>query len=329
MLRVFTPSSGRLTEIPATGGAVLPKDATWIDLYQPTPDEEALVERSLGIEAPTREEMAEIEPSSRLYVENGAMFLTAAVLFHSGTDEPASTPVTFVLAGPSLVTIRYAEPKPFRTLAAHAERQPGLCATGPVALIGLLDAIVDRTADNLERVGADLDRLSKEAFGRGQAPAQGSAKSARSDFEGFVKRIAQHQDLTAKARDSLVSLGRLLSFLALSGEVKQAKDLRARARSLSRDVASLTDHTAFISNNINFLLDALLGMINIEQNAIIKIVSVAAVVFLPPTLIASIYGMNFEHMPELEWLLGYPWALALMVLSAVLPYWWFKHRGWL
>jgi magnesium transporter len=141
--------------------------------------------------------------------------------------------------------------------------------------------------------------------------------------------MGRSHDLIAKARDSLVSLSRLLSFLALPGDVKNDRALREHLRGLSRDVASLTDHASFVAGNISFLLDATLGLINVEQNAIIKIFSVAAVVFLPPTLVASIYGMNFKHIPELDWLLGYPWALILMVGSAVLPYLWFKHRGWL
>jgi magnesium transporter len=327
MLRVYAPSIGRPIDVAPGPQAALPEDATWIDLLRPTPEEETLVERSLGIELPTHEEMQEIEPSSRLYQENGALFLTASVVSGADGAHPESTPVTFILTGQRLVTIRYAEPRSFATFAAHAARQPGLCASGPVALVGLLEAVVDRTADILERVGADLDALSKGVFGAAAGPMP--AQAASRDFEKVLKRIARDQDLTAKARDSLVSLGRLLGFLALPGEVKQAKDLRARTKTLARDVASLTDHTAFISNNINFLMDASMGMINIEQNAIIKIFSVAAVVFLPPTLVASIYGMNFDVMPELDWRFGYPFALLLMVLSAILPYLWFKRRGWL
>lgn len=327
MLRVYTPSTGRPYDIAPGPQAVLPEEATWIDLLRPSAEEASFVERSLGIEVPTHEEMQEIEPSSRLYQENGALFLTANVLHGADTDQPGSTAVTFILTGHRLVTIRYAEPRSFTTFAAHGVRQPGLYATGALALIGLLDSVVDRTADILERVGTDLDALSKDVFGSAAGPMP--AQAASRDFEKVLKRIARDQDLTAKARDSLVSLGRLLGFLSLPGEVKQAKDLRARTKTLARDVASLTDHTAFISNNINFLLDASMGMINIEQNAIIKIFSVAAVVFLPPTLVASIYGMNFSSMPELDWRFGYPFALLLMVLSAILPYLWFKRRGWL
>ena len=143
-------------------------------------------------------------------------------------------------------------------------------------------------------------------------------------------QIGHKESLTSNMRDSLTSLQRLVGFLAnVVGQAKNGKDVKARVKTLSRDVVSIADHASFLSQKITFLLDATLGMINIEQNAIIKIVSVAAVVFLPPTLVASIYGMNFDAMPELKWMLGYPWALGLMVLSAVLPFWWFRRKGWL
>jgi magnesium transporter len=325
MLRVLIPSNGRLVEVTAAEGARLPPEAIWIDLFRPSRDEERLVQASLGIELPSREEMREIEPSSRLYQESGALFMTANVLHKADTDDAESTPVTFILTGEQLVTIRYAEPRSFTAFAQHAERHPAQHQSGAAVLIGLLDAIVDRTADILEQVGDDTDRLSKDVFAR-SAPAK---RKSSGDFEEILKRLGRDQDLTSRARDSLVSLSRLVSFLTLRNEPRSSKDLKARTRTLGRDVRSLTDHASFVSAKISFLLDASLGMINIEQNAIIKIFSVAAVVFLPPTLVASIYGMNFKFMPELEWPLGYPFALLLMILSAALPYWYFKRRGWL
>jgi magnesium transporter len=160
-------------------------------------------------------------------------------------------------------------------------------------------------------------------------PEQGKVRRPTGEaMRETLRKLGRHQDLTSKARESLVTIGRLLSFLSLPG-AERNKDFRTRIKTLQRDAQSITEYTAFLSNNLTFLLDAMLGLINIEQNAIIKIFSVAAVVFLPPTLIASIYGMNFEHMPELAWPLGYPFALVLMVISAVLPYLLFKRRGWL
>jgi magnesium transporter len=190
-------------------------------------------------------------------------------------------------------------------------------------LVGLLDALIDRVADVLERIGLEVDGISHEIFEHSSKPSGG-------DFQDILRRLGLRGDLTSKVRESLVGIGRLLMFFAQASTIsKTAKELRNRLRTMSRDVRSLTDHASFLSSKINFLLDATLGMINIEQNAIIKIFSVVAVVFLPPTLIASLYGMNFAYMPELQWPFGYPMALALMVGSALAPLLYFKRRGWL
>lgn len=327
MLRALVPHDGHPIAIDAGAAtAALPDDAVWIDLAQPTKAEEALVERALDIDIPTREEMQEIEDTSRLYHEKDALFMTISVIVRFASDKPEISPVTFILAGDRLVTLRYDEPRSFTTFLAHAERHPSACATGAAALAGLLEAIVDRTADALEQVGRDIDNVSTAIFDRN--PQSGDRLSGM-DFQELLRRVGQNQGRTAKVRDSLVSLSRLLSFLALPREEKHHKNLHDHVESLTRDVSSLTQHGGSIASIINFQLDALLGMINVEQNGIIKIFSVAAVALMPPTLIASIYGMNFKSMPELDWSFGYPIALTLMIVSAILPYLYFKRRGWL
>lgn len=302
----------------------VPEEAVWLDLLNPDRAEEAAVERMLGIDVPTREEMQEIEPSSRLYEGDGALFLTATVVSGADAEHPETTPVTFVLCGGRLATIRYATPRPFALFSAHAQRHPEHCRRGDVALFHLLDAIIDRAADVLEGVQADLDVISRRAFGRRQ---DATPHAAEIDFEAILKEIARIQTLTSKARDSLVSLQRLLSFLLRPGQVD--KGMSASFKVLVRDVQSLSDHASYLGGLIAFQLDATLGMINIEQNNIIKIFSIAAVIFLPPTLIASIYGMNFEFMPELGWPWGYPAALGLMVASVTVTWLLFRRKGWL
>jgi magnesium transporter len=297
----------------------LAENAVWIELIDPTRQEELAVEAALGLQLPTREEMNEIEVSSRLYQEDGAVFLTATVLTKSDSDMPAAAPITFVLTGQRLVTIRYVEPRAFAAFSAQAERQPNLCTSGAQVLLGLLDAIVDRTADILEHAAAEVETASRAIF---RQPRSGG-------FEPILTQLGRSQVVTAKARDSLVSLARLISYVTLADQMEADPDFRSHLKSLQRDAQALTDHAGYLSGNITFLLDAALGLINIEQNAIIKIFSVASVVFLPPTLVASVYGMNFEHMPELKWLHGYPIALALMVLSMLVPLWWFRKKGWL
>ena len=186
----------------------------------------------------------------------------------------------------------------------------------------MLEAIVDRLADILEHAGRGIDDISRSIFRR-------DAGSTR-DFQTILEQIGRKGDLTSNMRDSLLTLERLVGFLShASLQRKSAKDVRDRIKTLSRDIRSLLDHASFLSQKITFLLDATLGMINIEQNATIKIFSIAAVIFMPPTVIASIYGMNFKYMPELDWSLGYPAAIALMVISAIMPYAYFKRKGWL
>lgn len=301
----------------------MPQDVVWIELVNPTRLEELAVEQAIGLLLPTREEMAEIEVSSRLYQEDGATFMTATVVVNAEGDLPNSGPVTFVLAESRLITIRYVEPKAFAIFCSQVERQPSLCTSGVTTFLALVDAIVDRTADVMEHTNAEVEANSRQIFG-------GDAGARRSGgFEAILTRLGRAQTVNVKMRDSLVSMARLISFAMLADQIEKDQEARDHLRSLQRDVSSLMDHASYLSSNITFLLDAALGLINIEQNAIIKIFSVGAVCLMPPTLVASVYGMNFAHMPELAWRLGYPMALAMMVVSGIIPLWWFRKKGWL
>jgi magnesium transporter len=324
MINAFVVDNGRLR--PADGLINNQDRVVWADLLVPTREEEAVIEAWIGVGIPTREEMEEIEISSRLYIENGVYFMTATLPAHTDGDDPVMSPVTFVLAGNRLVTVRYHEPRAFQTFPKRAEKVSIGCTNGETILIGLLEAIVDRLADVLERAGHDIDAISHDIF---QATETKASKRDR-DYQKLLVRIGRKEELASDLRDSLMTLQRLSGFLGNAVKLdKNGKDARARVKTLARDVLSLTDHVTFMSQKITFLLDATLGMINIEQNGIIKIFSVAAVVFLPPTLVASVYGMNFEIMPELKWLFGYPFAIGLMILSAILPFVYFKRKGWL
>lgn len=324
MLRAFMPEKGTVEVVDAATG--LPERAVWVDMLDPSREEENVVEAAFGLDVPTREEMQEIEHSSRFYRADGVLYMTATILAGADTEEPVGTPITFILARDRMITVRYADTKAFTTFTASATFRPATCNTGPVALLCLLEAVVDRLADVLERVGADLDDISKELF---QRSPQARNQDLTSTFDQVVRRIGFSHERTSKTRESLASLIRLLSFLQLPNDLPDRTAMDDRLDNLNRDIRSLTDYAAYLSGNVTFLLDASLGMINVEQNGIIKIFSVMAVIFLPPTLVASIYGMNFALMPELQWPLGYPFALALMVAAAVLPYLFFKRRGWL
>jgi magnesium transporter len=224
------------------------------------------------------------------------------------------------------VTVRYDEPKPFVLVENKLARSCAAAITGEMVLMELLDAVIDRNADILERAGSDMDTISHNIFEPAGAARTGHAKR----YSDILIAIGRKGDLTSKVRESLVSIGRVVTFVTAAVEgAKWSKDMREQLKTMQRDVTSLTDHASYLSNKITFALDAMLGVVNLEQNNIIKLFSVMAVVLMPPTLIASIYGMNFKIMPELEWEHGYLFAVIAMVLAAVLPYVLFKWKKWL
>jgi magnesium transporter len=325
MLRAYGPDSDGSTVDPEL--QKIPDDATWIDLEEPTQEEEALVERCILVDVPTRDEMTEIEPSSRLYERDGTLYMTISALRGVDEDHPTTTPIGFVLAGNRLVTIRYTTPKPIRMFESHARRDKELVRDGSTALIRLLDAIIDRLADEIERVSATMEELSQEIFQNSQQERRIPVRK----LTGLLARIGRVQTLLTKIRYSAVTTLRMLSFLAGSNRIlaEDHKEMRHHIASLATDVTSLSEHASYLIDSLQFLLDATLGLISIEQNAAMKLFSWAAVVLLPPTLIAGIFGMNFHYIPELSWRYGFPLALALMVGSAIGPYLYFKHRGWI
>jgi magnesium transporter len=255
MIRIYDCSSNSYDALAVDTISSLPESAVWIDLDCPANLEGRMVEAILKLALPTADEMKDIEPSSRLYAENGATYMTAGVLWGVEVGTPEVAPVTFILSNGRLVTIRYSEPRSFRAVAAYIKTQPDLCRSGVTTLITLLEAIVDRTAEVLERVGTSVDQVSKEILER-KRQARHRAASTKG-LEGILDAIAIDHTVTVKARESLVSLGRMIGFLALAQQVNANREARDHVKSLARDVASLTDHATFIANNINFLLDCL------------------------------------------------------------------------
>ncbi|MFC3319079.1 magnesium transporter CorA family protein [Rhizobium rosettiformans] len=325
MIRAYRKDgSAEIIGIEPTSGD-FSEDIIWLDLIKPSREEEHFVEGRIGIQLPTPDELKDIEPSSRLYVENEAIYMTASLLYRADSTYPLLTDIAFILFRGRLITIRYAEPKAFELFSASLLRLNGQCDTGAKLLGHLLETIVDRTAEILETLAARLDALSITVFVNRKA-----AKRRPPRFlEDKLLDIASHHQLVSKVRDSLVSLSRLVIFLQSQPAVRREEEAAELLGLVARDLQSLGEHAAFVANNITFMLDASLGLINVEQNAIIKIFSIASVVFLPPTLVASIYGMNFQFMPELGWNFGYPMALFAMLLSAIIPFLFFRWKGWL
>ena len=308
----------------ASGDAPL-STALWIDLFNPTVEEIRAAESILGIELPSRQEAEEIETSSRLYADKGTLVMIATVLVRTSSPQPSMTPITFAFQKERLVTMRFDDPTPFTTFPKRLRKSTEPYDTAQRMLMGILDEIIDRAADMLETVGADLNRISDIVFS--EAAAGPGRKGT--DLNAILTRLGQNGLRAANTRESMVSLTRLIAFFPEAGRVCNGEVLEEHWKGVGADIASLTDHATFLSNKVNFFLDATLGRINSEQNSIIKIFSVLAVVFLPPTMIASIYGMNFEHMPELKWVSGYPMSLLVMLAAAVIPYYLFKRKGWL
>lgn len=323
MLKAYQLQNGGLKGTVIAEGDAIPAHSLWLDLLNPTLEERRSVDRHLGMELPTRADMEEIEISSRIYSENGGLFMTALVLSNSDTERPVADVVTFVLAHERLITVRYIDPQPFRTFAARCERTVISATKAEMVLLLLIDVIVDRMADVLERVASEIESISRQIF----EPEDKTGGSK--DFQDVLRRLGRKNDLGGKMRESLLSVMRVLTFLTQAVDTKPNKEVKAHLKTQTRDVQSLQDHTSYLDNKLNYLQDATLGLINIDQNNIIKIMSVAAMVFLPPTLFASIWGMNFHGMPELDEWWGYPLAIVVMVISAVVPYLWFKRRGWL
>ena len=325
MLRAYGPGcDGSVIDAKVTS---IPDSATWVDLEEPTPEEEALVERCIKMDVPTEKEMSEIEPSSRLYEQGEALYMTVSVLYGVQDGQPRTAPISFVLTGNRLVTVRYATPKPLRAFSDHARRDGSLVSDAETALVRMLDAIIDRLADELENVGSDIEQISAHIFHK----EMDERRIPAARLTALLTRIGRTQTLLAKIRYSAVSTLRMLSFLSGSRRVNNGKgaEFRQHLTSLTTDVTALGEHSGYQTDNLQFLLDASLGLISIEQNAAMKLFSWAAVVFLPPTLIAGIFGMNFHYMPELNWHYGYPISLALMLASAVGPYFYFRKRGWI
>jgi magnesium transporter len=325
MLNAYGWREERLAHL--TDPAAEAAEAVWIDLLAPSPEEVAAVEAAVGFEVPTRDEMRDVEPSARLYTEDAAEFMIATALARLDSDDPVKSPVTFVLKGRQLVTIRYVEPRAFSIFAGRAGHRPGEpLDTGEAVMFGLVEAMIDRLADALERAGDEIDGISRIIFRK-----RSGDRVQSQDLQVLIEQIGRKGDLMGMIRESLSSLQRVLAYHAAldTGSRRAGKDAKQKLRLLQRDAAALGELTDSMSGKINFLLDATLGLINLEQNQIIKLFSVAAVALLPPTLIASVYGMNFDHMPELHRRFGYPWAIGLMFLSAALPYLYFKRKGWL
>ena len=326
MLRTFGCVGGRLHPVPPPFDEAAAPNVTWVDAISPTYDESALIERLTSLHVSSRDELAEIESSSRLAFEDGVLYMSMSQLVKPEDGPARNAPLVFVLSRDRLVTIRFETSKLFDAFPDRMRLDPKSGAGPAHVFVALLESMVDRLADLLEHIRADLDAISSWAF----AESHSRYKPKREDeaLRAALKRVGRIGDLTSRIRDSLLGIARIVPYAAQAGAELIPAELRPRFKTLRQDLSSLSDYDNYLANKIQFLLDAVLGFINIAQNNIIKVLTVVSVVGVPPTLVASIYGMNFEIMPELKWAFGYPYALTLIVISAVAPLLWFKRSGW-
>lgn len=289
----------------------------WIDLLAPNKAQRVLIGQHFGLELPDPGELTDLEASARFYVEQDEIHIHSDFLLDR-EGKARSVPVAFVLRGDILFSVRSEELPVFRLQRLRARTQPGFVSDSRDMLLDLYGAEAEYSADALENIYTELETVSKKVL---------SQSMSDEDAARILADIAEEEDLNGRIRRNMLDTQRAVSFL-LRRKLLTATQLED-AQQILRDIESLNSHTAFLFDKINFLMDATVGFININQNKVIKIFSVASVALLPPTLIASIYGMNFNHMPELEWMLGYPFALSLMVISVALPYLYFRRKGWL
>jgi len=319
MLTAFANLDGALRRItePLPG-------ALWIDLVEPTTDEAERVARETGLAVPAEADINEIESSSRLSMRDGALYLSMPLVSRPET-EPRSISVGFVLSPDRLITVRFAQSRLFDRFM---EQHKTVARSGAHILVALLEAIVDRQADALEQVKAELEAVSHRIFCDDLAAASGRRREDVM-LRATLVDLGRIGDLVSHVRESQVSAGRIVPYVETVAGDWLPKDLRPRFRTLRRDISSLNDFDTHLNDKLQFLLDATLGFINVAQNNVMKVLTVVSVAGVPPVLIAGIYGMNFKLMPELEWAWGYPYSLAVIALSTIIPLAIFRWRGWI
>lgn len=325
MITIFRKEGGAIISSELASKDEIPASTIWIDVINPNMEEESNLESKLGIDIPTGEEIWKNHVLNRLYTENGVSYMTAAIITKGAAPYPQTSSVTFIVCPQYLLTIRSIAPNSFANFTKRLLSHPGSFPTGYDVLEGLMEEVITRVAHNSELVIEDLDVLSHKIFISGSDA--NDDKSASQMMKEVLLTLGTCTDLNSKINESLHSISRMLWFFK---DIKGiSNDVSSGIGVLISDAKALSQQTAFLSAKITFQLDATLGMINVEQNLIMKIVSMVTVFFLPPTLISSVYGMNFRSMPELSWQFGYPMAVLMIFAVAIAPYMYFKKKGWL
>jgi magnesium transporter len=309
--------------------ATLPAGVNWVDAFQPTDVEQDFLRRVLGIDPPSRERLSEIENSSRLYTIGDHLYLATPTIYHDTAGLTRTTPLGFVLGKDQVLTIRF---KPIKACDHHRYAPPEgdhPLPGGVGGFLSILEQIVDHLADDLEAITSDLENHSHVIFHTDDGGPRRRVNRENRNLRPMLARLGRIGGFTSRISETLLGISRMIPYVvANAGPDLLSPEAKVKLKSVTRDVASLSDYERHVGDKIQFLLDATLGMISVDQNDIFKVLTLVSVVGIPPTLIASMYGMNFKNMPELDWTYGYPYGLTMIVLSALIPLAWFKWRGW-
>ena len=327
MITAFTCDTQRLHPVAAGADEAALRDAVWIDLVNPTPDEAARVCAATGFTVPSEAGVSEIETSSRLAMRDGVLYLSMPLINRS-EDGARGVPAGFVLSPKRLLTVRFAPSSIFDNFVVHMPRGDDPNLGSAHILMGLLEAIVDRQADALEQVGHELDAVSHRIFAMGVRRA-GGRKREDATLRVTLGKIGRIGDLISHIRDTLVGAGRIGPFLESAAAEWLPHDLPTRLKTLQSDIVSISDFDTHLNDKLQFLLDATLGFISIAQNNVMKVLTIASVVGIPPVLVAGIYGMNFKTVPEYDWSFGYAYGLGLIAVTAIIPLLIFRWRNWI
>jgi magnesium transporter len=325
MILAYSIQNGTIVRKEIFPGDALPPNMIWIDMYAPTIDEKRYVEKYFNIDVLTSEEISRIEVMSPFYKSKEAYYMTLTTITESDNDHFDGTPFTFVITNNCLITLHYGEMKILETFLSLTKHETEIYMSPAVLLSALTEVFIHNVGEILEKTGNDMDVLIQSVFDK-----KSHLLSNTSKYTDVIGKIGTSGNTISRCRESLVSINRLIIyFTQISRDNINYKEHALRLKHIAREISSLTEYASFLSQRIGFLLDATLGLLSVEQNMLFKIFTIVSAVLMFPGLIASIYGMNFQHMPELGWEHGYPFALFLMLISAVIPFYFFKKKGWL
>jgi magnesium transporter len=327
MIKAFAFGKGQLQHLGIACSSDALRDAVWIDMQNATPDEVQQVQQATGLKVPSEADVSEIETSSRLASRDGVLYLSMP-LIQMANDGPRGVPAGFVLARDRLITVRFAPSRIFDGYPDLLPRGPGLHQAGPHIFTGLMEAIVDRQADALEQVRADLETVSHAIFAMG-VNQEGGRKAEDAILRHTLGQLGRIGDLISHVRETQVGAARIVPYVETIAVEWLPKELLPRLATLRQDIASVSDFDTHLNDKLQFLLDATLGFINIAQNNVMKVMAIASVVGIPPVLIAGVYGMNFKYIPEYDWAFGYAWGWGLIILTTIVPLGIFRWFKWI